>query len=159
MGHFLLAEIAQNKFVDRESWMDIPFARPANANFQAKKIVGPERFDQRFDTVMTAGSSASDKFYPPRSHIEIVMNNQQSVRHDFKESVIFGDRPAAPIHIGDRFDEMHLGAANTQAGREGVPLFLEHRLPPPAGQFIDNHKSDVMAVLAILRSGIAEPDD
>ena len=73
---FLLTEIAQNKFIHRKCRMDIPFARPANSDLQAKKIIGPERFDQRFNTIMTARSPASDKFYPPRSHIKIIMNNQ-----------------------------------------------------------------------------------
>lgn len=69
-----------------------------DSNFHTDELRSPQCFDDRFDSVMPARPAALLDTQPPGLQIEIVMNENQIVRLDFKLAHQAFERGTCEIH-------------------------------------------------------------
>ncbi len=107
---------------------------------------------------MARKASAFPDLEPAEVEVAFVVDDEHCVRLDLEEARRGADRSARVVHVRLGFEQRHLVSVHTDLGELAGELALP-RAVVPTRELVHDHPANVVPVVRVLPTGIAEPDD
>jgi hypothetical protein len=119
----------------------------------------PERGDDGFHPMMSTCAASLSQSHLAKRKVKVIVNNDYITTRDSMKRNELGDRGPAQIHVGLRLGKENALVMNHPISQERVKAATREGEVVSLGKAIEDEKTDIMAIQAVLNAGVTEPDD
>ena len=138
-----------------------PARRAAHADPDPQVVLGGEGLGDVPQPVVAAFAAAELQLHRIEGNVDLVVDGDDVAGIDVVELGQRRDRAAGDVHVAQRLGQHHPRAADAEAAFQdlGPGLVRLEAAPDPGGEFVEDHLADVVPVVGVLGSGVAEAYD
>src|SRR5215813_3525307 len=115
--------------------------------------------DDAVEAVVSSRASLMLELNPAERQVQLVVDHQGVLRSNLEESRRCGDRLAGQIHEGLGLEQHHPLLAQPHLSQPSLELSLFERRLPAAAKLLEDPKADVVPVVPVPTTGVAEAAD
>src|SRR5215813_7496840 len=115
--------------------------------------------DDAVEAVVSCRASLMLELNPAERQVQLVVDHQGVLRSNLEESRRCGDRLAGQIHEGLGLEQHHPLLAQPHLSQPSLELSLFERRLPAAAKLLEDPKADVVPVVPVPTTGVAEAAD